>query len=68
VVATRLHNGTEVVLAERTRPFNESDPSYFHRVGIQLPRARWESLQKANDLAREAVSCNAGLDGPPLTD
>jgi hypothetical protein len=27
VVATRLSDGAEVVLAERTRPFNESDPS-----------------------------------------
>jgi hypothetical protein len=31
------------------------------RVGIQLPRARWQSLSKSNDLAREAVGCNAGL-------
>src|SRR6266545_3005199 len=30
IVVTRLPDGTEVVLAERTRPFNESDPSYFH--------------------------------------
>jgi hypothetical protein len=29
VVATRLRDGTEVVLAERTRPFNQSDISYF---------------------------------------
>ncbi len=29
IVVTRMPNGTEVVLAERTRPFNESDPSYF---------------------------------------
>ena len=33
------------------------------RVGIQLLRARWERLQNTNDLAREAVSCNAGLGG-----
>src|SRR4051812_23770923 len=33
------------------------------RVGIQLPQARWERLQKADDLAREAVGCNAGLGG-----
>jgi len=34
------------------------------RVGIQLPRARCiESHSKPNDLAREAVSCNAGLGG-----
>jgi hypothetical protein len=29
IVVTQLPTGTEVVLAERTRPFNESDPSYF---------------------------------------
>jgi hypothetical protein len=29
VVATRLPSGCEVVLAERTRPFNHSDASYF---------------------------------------
>ena len=32
------------------------------RVGIQLPRALGIPL-KNHDLAREAVSCNAGLDG-----
>jgi hypothetical protein len=32
------------------------------RFGIQLPRARCiERLQKANDLTRDAVNCNAGL-------
>jgi len=32
------------------------------RLGIQLRQARGTgSHQKANDLAREAVSCNAGL-------
>jgi hypothetical protein len=31
------------------------------RVGIQLPRARREMPQNANDLAREAVNCNAVL-------
>ena len=36
VVATRLPNDTEVVLAERTRPFNESDPSYFHPLMAQV--------------------------------
>lgn len=30
IVVTRLPDGNEVVLAERTRPFNQSDPSYFH--------------------------------------
>jgi hypothetical protein len=39
VVATRLPDGTEVVLAERTRPFNESDPSYFHPL-MELVEAR----------------------------
>jgi hypothetical protein len=36
VVATRLSDGTEVVLAERTRPFNQSDPSYFHPLMAQV--------------------------------
>jgi hypothetical protein len=36
VIATRLPDGTEVVLAERTRPFNESDPSYFHPLMAQV--------------------------------
>lgn len=36
VVATRLPDGTEVVLAERTRPFNESDPSYFFPLMQQV--------------------------------
>jgi hypothetical protein len=31
------------------------------RVGIQLPRARHNAPSKTNDLARDAVSCNAGL-------
>ena len=30
IVVTRLPDGVEVVLAERTCPFNQSDPSYFH--------------------------------------
>ena len=34
------------------------------RVGIQLPRARWGKPSKNNDLAREAVGCNAGLGHP----
>jgi hypothetical protein len=36
IVVTRLPGGTEVVLAERTRPFNESDPSYFHPLMQQV--------------------------------
>lgn len=36
VVATRLPDHTEVVLAERTRPFNESDPSYFFPLMEQV--------------------------------
>jgi hypothetical protein len=33
------------------------------RFGIQLPRARRQKPSKKDDLAREAVNCNAGLDG-----
>ncbi|HEU5014173.1 MAG TPA: transposase [Roseiflexaceae bacterium] len=36
IVVTRMPDGTEVVLAERTRPFNESDPSYFHPLMAQV--------------------------------
>jgi hypothetical protein len=36
IVVSRLPDGTEVVLAERTRPFNESDPSYFHPLMAQV--------------------------------
>jgi hypothetical protein len=36
IVVTRLPNGSEVVLAERTRPFNESDPSYFFPLMQQV--------------------------------
>ena len=36
IVVTRLPDGTEVVLAERTRPFNESDPSYFFPLMAQV--------------------------------
>jgi len=36
------------------------------RLGIQLPRARWKQASKTNDLAREAVCCNAGLACPLL--
>lgn len=36
IVVTRLPTGTEVVLAKRTRPFNESDPSYFHPLMQQV--------------------------------
>ena len=36
IVVTRLPDHTEVVLAERTRPFNESDPSYFHPLMVQV--------------------------------
>ena len=36
IVVTRLPDGTEVVLAERTRPFNESDPSYFFPLMQQV--------------------------------
>jgi len=33
------------------------------RLGIQLPRARLVAHSKSNDLAREAVNCNAVLGG-----
>ncbi len=36
IVVTRLPDGTEVVLAERTRPFNESDISYFFPLMTQV--------------------------------
>ena len=36
IVVTRLPDHTEVVLAERTRPFNESDPSFFHPLMAQV--------------------------------
>jgi hypothetical protein len=36
IVVTRLPDATEVVLAERTRPFNLSDPSYFHPLMTQV--------------------------------
>jgi hypothetical protein len=36
IVVTRLPDGNEVVLAERTRPFNESDPSYFFPLMQQV--------------------------------
>ncbi len=38
IVVTRLPDGSEVVLAERTRPFNESDPSYFFPLMQQVER------------------------------
>lgn len=36
IVVTRLPDHNEVVLAERTRPFNESDPSYFQPLMQQV--------------------------------
>lgn len=36
IVVTRMPDGTEVVLAERTRPFNQSDISYFHPLMAQV--------------------------------
>jgi hypothetical protein len=38
VVATRLPDKTEIVLAERTRPFNESDISHFFPLMEQTER------------------------------
>ena len=56
VVATRLPDGTEVVLAERTRPFNESDPRYFHplmamveaRLGRKPRYGTWDAAYDAH--------------------
>jgi len=56
VVATRLSNGTEVVLAERTRPFNESDVSLFHplmeqveaRLGRRPRYGTWDAAYDAH--------------------
>lgn len=36
IVVTRLPDHTEIVLAERTRPFNESDISHFHPLMAQV--------------------------------
>ena len=36
IVVTRLPDGTEIVLAERTRPFNERDISYFFPLKDQV--------------------------------
>ncbi len=36
IVATRLPSGPEVVLAERTRPFNEDDSSHFDPLMAQV--------------------------------
>jgi len=36
IVVTRLRDGNEIVLAERTRPFNESDPSHFKPLMAQV--------------------------------
>jgi hypothetical protein len=56
VVATRLSEHTEIVLAERTRPFNESDPSYFHplmamveaRLGRKPRYGTWDAAYDAH--------------------
>jgi hypothetical protein len=56
VVATRLPDGSEIVLAERTRPFNESDPSYFHplmamveaRLGRRPRYGTWDAAYDAH--------------------
>jgi hypothetical protein len=68
VVATRLPDGTEVVLAERTRPFNESDPSYFHPLMAQVEerlgrRPAVESLVIFKSVA--VALCRALKDAPP---
>ena len=44
-------------------PYERQHRCAAERLGIQLPRARWRSLQKPDDLAREVVNCNAVSDG-----
>lgn len=56
IVVTRLPDGTEVVLAERTRPFNESDISYFfplmeqveQRLGRRPQTGIWDAAYDAH--------------------
>lgn len=56
IVVTRLPDKTEVVLAERTRPFNESDPSYFfplmgqveQRLGRRPRFGAWDAAYDAH--------------------
>ena len=79
-VVSFLHNGLLHAARPAQRAFRTPDPPHpkrkgnddhtatgAERVGIQLPRARWYRLSKANDLAREAVSCNAVF-GAPVED
>lgn len=56
VVATKVSAWGEVVLAERTRPFNESDISYFaplmqqteQRLGFRPPYGAWDTAFDAH--------------------
>jgi hypothetical protein len=56
IVVTRLPDDTEVVLAERSRPFNESDASYFHplmamveaRLGRKPRFGAWDTAYDAH--------------------
>jgi hypothetical protein len=56
VVATCLPDGSEIVLAERTRPFNESDVSYFfplmsaveRRLGRKPRYGTWDAAYDAH--------------------
>jgi hypothetical protein len=56
IVVTRMSDGTEVVLAERTRPFNESDVSYFfplmqqveQRLGHKPRFGAWDTAYDAH--------------------
>jgi hypothetical protein len=40
--------------------------AFAPRLGVQLPQAHHNEPSKPNDLAREAVSCNAGLGRRPF--
>jgi predicted SnoaL-like aldol condensation-catalyzing enzyme len=58
-----LHLHVQATHTATARPITISG-MVLYRIGVQLPRARCtERLQKRPDLAREAVSCNAGLGG-----
>ncbi len=56
IAVTKLPDGSEVVLAERTRPFNESDPSYFaplmahteQRLGRKPRFGTWDAAYDAH--------------------
>jgi hypothetical protein len=70
-----LPDGTEVVLAERTRPFNESDPSYFHplmavveqRLGRRPRFGTWDAAFDAH-YVYDYFDAAGGFAAVPKTD